>query len=160
MLDRRRFLTTGSGLAAAIALPRDLFRQLERVPSRLPDAALHDKDPDAYWAAIRKKFVIPRDEIYLNNGTVGSCPEPVLRAVFDGYNTLEQMADADPEDYPIWGYGPWNQFRDPLAEFVGLQARRDRPRAQQHRGQQLHGQRHRYEAGRRSAHDRPGAPGR
>jgi isopenicillin-N epimerase len=119
LLDRRRFLTTGSGLAAAIALPRDLFRQLERVPSRLPDAALHDKDPDAYWAAIRKKFVIPRDEIYLNNGTVGSCPEPVLRAVFDGYNTLEQMADADPEDYPIWGYGPWNQFRDPLAEFVG-----------------------------------------
>ncbi len=119
MLDRRRFLTTGSGLAAAIALPRDLFRQLERVPSRLPDVALHGRDPDAYWAAIRKKFVIPRDEIYLNNGTVGSCPEPVLRAVFDGYNTLEQMADADPEDYPIWGYGPWNQFRDPLAEFVG-----------------------------------------
>ncbi len=119
MLDRRRFLTAGSGLAAALALPRDLFRELESVPSSLPDAALHGRDPDAYWAAIRKKFIIPRDEVYLNNGTVGSCPEPVLRAVFDGYNTLEQMADADPEDYPIWGYGPWNQFRDPLAEFVG-----------------------------------------
>jgi isopenicillin-N epimerase len=119
LLDRRRFLTTGSGLAAALALPRDLLRDLERVPSRLPDAALHGRDPDAYWAAIRKKFIIPRDEVYLNNGTVGSCPEPVLKAVFDGYNTLEQMADADPEDYPIWGYGPWNQFRDPLAAFVG-----------------------------------------
>lgn len=121
MLDRRGFLTTGSGLAAALALPRDLLRQLESVPSRLPDAALHDRDPDTYWAAIRKKFLIPKDEIYLNNGTVGSCPEPVLKAVFDGYNTLEQMADADPEDYPIWGYGPWNQFRDPLAAFVGCQ---------------------------------------
>src|SRR5258708_19312938 len=29
------------------------------------------------------------------------------------------MAQSDPEDYPIWGYGPWNEFRDPLAEFVG-----------------------------------------
>jgi selenocysteine lyase/cysteine desulfurase len=119
LLDRRRFLTTGSGLAAALALPRHLLRELERVPSELPDAALHGRDPDAYWAAIRKKFVIPQDEIYLNNGTVGSSPLPVLKAVFDGYNTLEQMADADPEDYPIWGYGPWNQFRDPLADFVG-----------------------------------------
>ena len=29
------------------------------------------------------------------------------------------MDEADPEDYPIWGYGVWNEFRDPLAEFVG-----------------------------------------
>jgi selenocysteine lyase/cysteine desulfurase len=29
------------------------------------------------------------------------------------------MAQSDPEDYPIWGYGAWNEFRDPLAEFVG-----------------------------------------
>ena len=33
------------------------------------------------------------------------------------------MAQADPEDYPIWGYAAWNQFRDPLAEFIGC--RRD-----------------------------------
>src|SRR2546427_9825674 len=44
---------------------------------------------------------------------------PVLRAVFDGYNDTEKMAQSDPEDYPIWGYGAWNEFRDPLAEFVG-----------------------------------------
>ena len=29
------------------------------------------------------------------------------------------MDQSDPEDYPIWGYGPWNEFRDPLAAFVG-----------------------------------------
>jgi selenocysteine lyase/cysteine desulfurase len=29
------------------------------------------------------------------------------------------MADVDPEDYPIWGYAAWNQFRDLLAAFVG-----------------------------------------
>src|SRR5260370_13189766 len=44
---------------------------------------------------------------------------PVLRAVFDGYKDAEKLAQSDPEDYPIWGYGAWNEFRDPLAEFVG-----------------------------------------
>jgi len=55
---------------------------------------------------LRKQFLIPADEVYLNNGTVGSSPAPVLRAIFDGYNDTERMAQSDPEDYPIWGYGP------------------------------------------------------
>jgi selenocysteine lyase/cysteine desulfurase len=42
----------------------------------------------------------------------------VLRAVFEGYEACEQLNEADPEDYPIWGYASWNQFRDPLAAFV------------------------------------------
>ena len=68
---------------------------------------------------MRSQFIIPEDEIYLNNGTVGSSPAPVLRAIFDGYNTTEKMDQQDPEDYPIWGYASWNEFRDPLAQFVG-----------------------------------------
>ena len=86
---------------------------------QLPDPALHDTNEDAYWAEIRKQFVIPENEIYLNNGTVGSSPAPVLRAIFDGYNQTERMDQQDPEDYPIWGYAAWNEFRDPLAAFVG-----------------------------------------
>ena len=50
---------------------------------------------------------------------MGSSPAPVLRAIFDAYTITEKMDQADPEDYPIWGYGPWNEFRDPLAQFVG-----------------------------------------
>jgi isopenicillin-N epimerase len=119
LLDRRRFLTASSGIAAALALPKQLLAELPSVPRGFPNEDVYTSDPDAYWAAIRKKFLIPRDEIYLNNGTVGSSPEPVLQAVFDGYHTIEKLDDQDPEDYPIWGYGPWNQFRDPLAEFVG-----------------------------------------
>src|SRR5262249_53386697 len=88
-------------------------------PPKLPERALYDSNEEAYWTEMRKQFVIPADEVYLNNGTVGSCPLPVLRAVFDGYYDTEKMAQADPEDYPIWGYGPFNEFRDPLAEFVG-----------------------------------------
>lgn len=119
MFDRRHFLSTAvTGAAASLALRGSLLAQLEKTPP-LPDHALLDKNEDAYWAQMRKQFIIPEDEIYLNNGTVGSSPAPVLRAIFDGYNATEKMDQADPEDYPIWGYAAWNEFRDPLAAFVG-----------------------------------------
>jgi isopenicillin-N epimerase len=123
LLDRRSFLTAATtGLAALSSSAWDfrgkVFAQLEKIPS-LPDHSLLDRNEDAYWAEIRKQFLIPEDEIYLNNGTVGSSPAPVLRAVFDGYSTTEKMDAQDPEDYPIWGYASWNEFRDPLAAFVG-----------------------------------------
>jgi isopenicillin-N epimerase len=121
LLDRRRFLSAASGLAA-LALPGRVLAQLQSTPSALPDAALYSRDQDAYWTELRKQFLIPPDEIYLNNGTVGSSPAPVLRAIFDGYTQTEKMDQQDPEDYPIWGYAAWNQFRDPL-RVRGMQAR-------------------------------------
>src|SRR6266567_7292486 len=121
MPDRRGFLSSLSAVAATAALPitkiyDDLAHQ-SLVP--MPDAALYDKDEEAYWTAIRKQFLIPEDEVYLNNGTVGSSPMPVLKAIIDCYQDAERLAQNDPEDYPIWGYAAWNQFRDPMAAFVG-----------------------------------------
>jgi isopenicillin-N epimerase len=119
MLDRRHFLSTAAaGVAASLAFRGDLLAQLAKTPP-LPDRSLLDKNEDAFWAEMRKQFIIPEDEVYLNNGTVGSSPAPVLRAIFDGYTTTEKMDQQDPEDYPIWGYAAWNEFRDPLAGFVG-----------------------------------------
>src|SRR5208337_2898262 len=118
-MDRRRFLVTGTGLAAALALPNAVFAQLDKVPPALPDKTLYLSAPEAYWALLRLQFLIPEDEVYLNNGTVGSCPAPVLRAIFDAYTITEKMDQQDPEDYPIWGYAAWNEFRDPLAAFIG-----------------------------------------
>ena len=122
MVDRRGFLSSFAGAAAVGATLNfggELFAQLAQAPSQLPDRGLYDSNEEAYWTELRKQFVIPADEVYLNNGTVGSSPAPVLRAIFDGYNETEKMAQSDPEDYPIWGYGAWNEFRDPLAAFVG-----------------------------------------
>src|ERR1700720_203896 len=122
MVDRRGFLSSFAGAAAAGATLNfggELFARAAQAPAQLPDRGLYDSNEEAYWAELRKQFVIPADEVYLNNGTVGSSPAPVLRASFDGYNETEKMAQSDPEDYPIWGYGAWNEFRDPLAAFVG-----------------------------------------
>jgi isopenicillin-N epimerase len=123
MLNRRNFLssslTSTLAVSASLAWRGNLWAQLESLPSKLPEHSLFDQNEDAYWAELRKQFLIPADEVYLNNGTVGSSPAPVLRAVFEGYENCEKMNQEDPEDYPIWGYAAWNEFRDPLAAFVG-----------------------------------------
>ncbi|MFY9675868.1 MAG: aminotransferase class V-fold PLP-dependent enzyme [Terriglobales bacterium] len=122
MLNRRNFLSTSlasSVAATTLGWRGNLWAQLASLPAQLPDRSLYDKDEDAYWHELRKQFLIPADEVYLNNGTVGSSPAPVLRAIFEGYDTTEKMNQQDPEDYPIWGYAAWNEFRDPLAAFVG-----------------------------------------
>ncbi len=123
MLNRRGFLSSSfaSSVAfgATVASGGSLWAQVQSLPSKLPDPALFDSNEDAYWRELRKQYLIPADEVYLNNGTVGSSPAPVLRAVFEGYEASEKLNEADPEDYPIWGYASWNQFRDPLAAFVG-----------------------------------------
>ena len=122
MVDRRGFLSSFAGLAGtagALSLARDWPALFEQEAPKLPDSALYSSDEEAYWGQLRKQFLIPADEVYLNNGTVGSSPMPVLRAIFDGYNETEKMAQKDPEDYPIWGYASWNEFRDPVAAFVG-----------------------------------------
>ena len=122
MVNRRGFLSSFGGAAVmgtALNFGGELFAQLAQAPGQLPDRGLYDSNEEAYWTELRKQFLIPADEVYLNNGTVGSSPAPVLRAIFDGYNETEKMAQSDPEDYPIWGYAAWNEFRDPLAAFVG-----------------------------------------
>src|SRR5277367_6647387 len=122
MPDRRGFLSSlagAAGIGGSLSLSTSWPKLLEQAPAQLPDKALFDSNEEAYWTELRKQFLIPADEVYLNNGTVGSSPAPVLKAVFDTYNDVERMAQDNPEDYPIWGYGDWNQVRDPLAAFVG-----------------------------------------
>ena len=120
MVNRRGFLSSSAAAVAGTLPSYAAFATAMSQPvAPLPDAALYDKDEEAYWTQLRKQFLIPSDEVYLNNGTVGSSPWPVLKAVFDAYTDAERLAPEDPEEYPIWGYGPWNEFRDPLAAFVG-----------------------------------------
>ena len=122
MFDRREFLSSlmaAAGAATGISWDAVSDDLLAGIPAKLPDKSLYDTNEEAYWAELRRQFLIPEDEVYLNNGTVGSSPAPVLRAVIEGYRDSERLAQREPEDYPIWGYAAWNEYRDPVAAFVG-----------------------------------------
>jgi selenocysteine lyase/cysteine desulfurase len=124
-MDRRNFLQSALAIAGTASLSTPSFAAFAQnidvdAPPQMPGGDLFTQNEEEYWRQIRRQFIIPEDEIYLNNGTVGSCPLPVLKAVFDSYRETNRLDEANPEDYPIWGYGPWNQFRDPLAEFIGV----------------------------------------
>jgi selenocysteine lyase/cysteine desulfurase len=119
MPDRRELLSLFglAGVAATLPTGASAMGACDVAPA-LPARGLFESDEEAYWSQVRKQFLVPDDAVYLNNGTVGSSPMPVLKAVIDGFNDLERMDEADPEDYPIWGYGPFLEFREPLAKFV------------------------------------------
>lgn len=118
MPDRRQVLSyLGLAGLGAVPLPAASVDVCDTAPP-MPPRELYERDEEAYWAQVRRQFLIPDDAVYLNNGTVGSSPLPVLQAVVEGFNDLERMAPDDPEDYPIWGYGPSLEFREPLAKFV------------------------------------------
>ncbi|MET0371149.1 MAG: aminotransferase class V-fold PLP-dependent enzyme [Sphingobium sp.] len=118
MLDRRLFLGTAAMAGGLSALSDPIAAQMTN-PVALPPADLYDRDEDAYWAGLRKQFLIPADVVNLNVGTVGSSPRPVLKAIFEGFETTERMTQEKSEDYPIWGYGAWDEYRRPFADFMG-----------------------------------------
>lgn len=115
MMNRRDFLAAA---AAVVALPRDVFAQMDSAPA-FPSSALLASDAQKFWKRIRLQFPISEDVVYLNNGTCGSSPYPVLKAVFDAFLQQERMEDIEAEKYPLFGYGTFDEYRVPLANFIG-----------------------------------------
>jgi isopenicillin-N epimerase len=138
MFDRRRFLSFGIALGGPVVVSNQVFAKIASAPRDLPSAALFDSDEDSYWAEICKQFLIPEDEVFLNNGTVSSSPAPVLRAVFDAYNEIERLAPEAPEELSL--VGMWSASLQPIPRpgrrICRLHPRRDRPRTR-HGGHQL-----------------------
>jgi selenocysteine lyase/cysteine desulfurase len=121
MINRRSFVQGAASVAGILTLGTNVLAQSQAPRPSLPGTALFNKDEDGYWREVRKQFIIPDDVIHLNTGTVGSCPLPVLDAVFEGYRQTEKLTDTEPEVYPVWGYDEdcCDQFRDPMAALVG-----------------------------------------
>lgn len=120
LVDRRSFVSSAALGGLIPSLSGSAMAQALK-PIALPAADLYTRDEDAYWAALRRQFLIPADVVNLNVGTVGSSPRPVLKAIFDGFEQTEQMTQAGSEDYPMWGYGAWTEYRKPFADFMGAQ---------------------------------------
>lgn len=83
----------------------------------LPAAALAADNPEAYWRRIREEqFHLPGWRAYMNNGSLGVAPKPVVAAV---QKYLEQSAALEMDEYPRWGYERMEAHRQALADFVG-----------------------------------------
>src|SRR5512134_1124939 len=86
-------------------------------PAALPGEDLYRRDPEKYWRRIREEqFLLPGWRSFLNNGSLGIAPRPVLKAVND---YLERSAALMVEEYPRWGYETLDEHRRELAEFFG-----------------------------------------
>ena len=116
MLARRQALQSA---AALFGLPL-----AGAAKSALPDDGLFKSNPDAYWRRIRdEQFYLPKWRAFLNNGSLGIAPKPVVEAVAD---YLEKSAGLmhsplDAGEYPRWGYERMDAHRDELAAFIGCQ---------------------------------------
>ena len=83
----------------------------------LPDAALRASDPEKYWERIRaEQYFLPEWRAYLNNGSLGVAPKPVVAAV---EAHLEKGATLATQEYPRWGYETLDAERTEMAEFIG-----------------------------------------
>src|SRR6266496_5288669 len=102
MTLRRSFLT-------ALAAP--LFARSSAAQSKAATAMPKPGDP-AYWAKVRDQFLLARDKVFFNNGTIGAMPKVVLDRTVDHLRKMAtDVADWDykPGEEWIAGYGPMTE---------------------------------------------------
>ena len=111
----RRSIITGAGGAALAALPPPLSAEALALPS----ASLLESAPEKYWQRIRdEQFLLPVARVFLNNGSLGVAPKPVIQAV-TGYLERGAALDLPPGEYPRWGYETLDAQRTVAAAYLG-----------------------------------------
>ncbi|MDZ4667135.1 MAG: aminotransferase class V-fold PLP-dependent enzyme [bacterium] len=106
--NRRRFIKQGTaGLLGSFAIPSFLEElRAEPMPNNKGEISVTDEN---YWQLLRQQFPLQKDWAYLNNGTMGPSPYPVIEAVRKG------MMDGD-----VYGnYGGWEATQGKIGKFVG-----------------------------------------
>lgn len=112
-MQRRQILQSSAVAASLFGVPPVRAAALKA----LPDEKLFHRDAELYWKRIRdEQFLLPGWRAFLNTGSLGIAPRPVLHAVTD---FLEKSAALDMDYYPRWGYEPLDEFRQEMADFYG-----------------------------------------
>jgi selenocysteine lyase/cysteine desulfurase len=103
--DRRNFIRSASMLAALS------ISEIGALSARqqLKDGGEIDENDEKYWGNVRQLFPLTRELAYLNNGTYGPSPYPVIDAVHRGMMEEDQAGV----------YGSWEAVTAKLAKFVG-----------------------------------------
>lgn len=96
---------------------RSLLGAMAGAVMPMPDLKLLDAAPEAYWKRLREEqFLLPDWRAYMNNGSLGVAPRPVVAAVTD---YLERGAGMVGSEYPRWGYELMESHRKEAAAFLG-----------------------------------------
>src|SRR5581483_6926996 len=83
----------------------------------LPDPS--KRNSDSYWNQLREEqFLLPKERIFLNTGTLGVAP----RSVVDATNAyMTNAAELSVDWPPRWGGEPIDGLRTALSRFVGCE---------------------------------------
>lgn len=109
--NRRNFLKSSAQLSVLGFFPFSIFSETNSKDKTIENiidlskASVNDED---FWSMLRLQFPLSSGKTYLNNGTMGPSPYPVIDAV----NQKMLLVDSTGE------YGGWEDSRKLLAKFV------------------------------------------
>lgn len=104
--NRRNFLRSASVLAACSLSEFDVMAATLQVKTNGHSV---DANDEAYWANVRQLFPLTRKKMYMNNGTMGPSPYPVIEAVREGMMKSDEYGD----------YGGYEDCVKSIAAFTG-----------------------------------------
>lgn len=104
--NRRNFLRSASVLAACSLSEFDVMAAAMQAKTHGNKVS---EDDDAYWNNVRQLFPLTRERIYLNTGTMGASPYPVIEAVREGMMKSDEHGD----------YSGYEDSIEVLAKFTG-----------------------------------------
>ena len=88
--NRRNFLRSASLLAACSLSEFDVMAATHQLRAH---SGTINPDDEAYWKNVRQLFPLTHDKIYLNNGTMGPSPYPVVEATREGMMKSDELGE-------------------------------------------------------------------
>lgn len=110
-LDRRTFLTQAARGAAGLAVAGTLAGAEATGAVELP--GFDERQPEAFWRAVRDQFSLARDFTYFNTGGLGPTAVPALNAAAETTRKLQLRSDH--------GHALLGEARATAARFLGAQ---------------------------------------
>jgi len=111
-LDRRTFVKgLGVGALGALVTGGNVSAAASQSMLTLPDFS--PGNPEAYWRAVRARFPLEAEPVYLNTGGLGPTSQPVLDQVFATMRHLQEHAETGHELIAV--------AREALARFLAVQ---------------------------------------
>jgi selenocysteine lyase/cysteine desulfurase len=105
--SRRNFLRSAAVLATVSLSEADVFAA--KLDLDTGGNAISEDD-EVYWKNVRQLFPLTKDVAYLNNGTMGPSPYPVIEAIRKGMMDEDQLGI----------YGGYEVAAARIAKFVGV----------------------------------------